>query len=234
MSSGADRCASCGFDSADWNPTDAERTLHHGDELLAEWTAGVASTVEVPVPDPAIDDPVHRLWHRLVAIAAARRDAGDRVPSGTGVVAQVNVSGGGAPKRAVDSAEVGWRGLVGDRQRIRRHHGRPWQALSLWSAQLIDRLAADGHPVTPGATGENLTLDGIDWSTLRAGALVEIGEVRCQLSAAATPCANIGHAFADRDFRRIDHQTHPGWSRWYASVRQPGIVRVGDAVAVVG
>ena len=54
------------------------------------------------------------------------------------------------PKQAVDSAEVGLGGHDGDRQRTRKHHGRPWQALCLWSSEVIADLAAEGHPIGPG------------------------------------------------------------------------------------
>ena len=38
--------------------------------------------------------------------------------------------------------------------------------------------------------------------------------------------------FSDGDFNRMDHERHPGWSRAYAWVREPGTIRSGDAVIV--
>ena len=38
-------------------------------------------------------------------------------------------------------------GIVGDRQGNRQHHGRPWQALCLFSIYVIDDLAACGCKV---------------------------------------------------------------------------------------
>lgn len=176
---------------------------------------------------------VHDLWHHLIDIADGRVTRGDATPADSGTVAQINSSTGGVPKVSVGRATVGRRGLEGDSQAARMHHGRPWQALCLWSADVIDGLRAEGHPIEAGSAGENLTLQGLDWSRLRAGSVLEIGEVRCRLSAAAVPCAKNAQWFSDGDFNRILHTRHPGWSRWYASVLEPGTIRPGDEAVVV-
>lgn len=177
---------------------------------------------------------VHDFWHHLVDIAAIRRALGDATPTQSGDVARLNISDGGVPKRAIDTAVVGRRGLEGDRQAARQHHGRPWQALCLWSADVIDELAAAGHPIGPGDAGENITVRGLDWRVLRAGTILEMGEVRCQLSAPAVPCSKNNRWFSDGDSRRIHHDNNPAWTRWYASVLDGGAVTTGDPVTVVG
>jgi MOSC domain-containing protein YiiM len=55
-------------------------------------------------------------------------------------------------------AEVGAGGVAGDRQAKRRYHGRVWQALSLWSAEVVERLQVDGHSIAPGAAGDAAVL----------------------------------------------------------------------------
>jgi MOSC domain-containing protein YiiM len=126
--------------------------------------------------------------------------------------------------------------VEGDVQAARVHHGRPWQALCLWSAEVIDAFAADGHPIAFGSAGENVTIAGLDWAMLRAGTIIELGSgpdaVRCQLSAPATPCTKNAQWFTDRDIWRIDHDRHPDQTRWYASVLRPGTVSAGDPVVV--
>jgi len=174
----------------------------------------------------------HDLMHHLADIAGIRRYLGDTVGPLAGVVAQINAGGGGVPKLAKSAAVVGPAGVEGDRQATRRHHGRPWQALCLYSADVIDALAAEGHPITPGAVGENLTLSGVDWSELRAGLIVTLGEVRLRLSAPAAPCTKTSGSFVDRDHMRMAHERHPGWSRWYASVLQSGTIMPGDIVVI--
>ena len=49
----------------------------------------------------------------------------------------------------------------------------------------------------------------------------------------AAPCSKNAGWFADRDFRRMSEERHPGWSRWYARVLVGGDVTTGDAVVVV-
>ena len=47
----------------------------------------------------------------------------------------------------------------------------------LATLRLVDRviaetLNAEGHPIYPGAAGENITVEGIDWSALRPGTVM--------------------------------------------------------------
>lgn len=123
--------------------------------------------------------------------------------------------------------EVTWGGVVGDRQATRRHHGRPWQALSLWSGEVIAALAAAGHPVTPGSAGENITLTGLDWSRVVPGARLRLGTVCAEVSAYAIPCKQIAGSFADGRFARIHHRFGPV-SRVYATVLEPGSISLDD------
>jgi MOSC domain-containing protein YiiM len=145
-------------------------------------------------------------------------------------VARVNVSGGGVPKRPVGGAGIGWRGLDGDRQADTKHHGRPFQAVCLWSSEVIAELASAGHRIQPGSAGENLTISGLDWTSLRSGTRLLVGTAVVELSYPAVPCQKQTRWFADGDFGRISHDQNPQWARWYGWVRRPGVVRVGDAV----
>jgi len=148
-------------------------------------------------------------------------------------VAQINVSSGGVPKRPVGSARVTVDGVEGDRQRDRRHHGGPERAVCLYPLELIEALRAEGHPIAPGLIGENLTVRGLDWSTVVPGAHLRVGaDVLLQITRYAGPCANIAAAFADGDYARVSHARHPGWSRLCARVRRGGLVTVGDAVCL--
>lgn len=175
---------------------------------------------------------VHDLTHHLSDVGRGLHLLGAGAPTQEGTVAQLNVGGGGVPKRPVEVAEVGDRGLVGDRQADRRNHGRPLQALCLWSSEVIEALQAEGHPIHPGAAGENVTISGVDWPSLRTGVQLLLGDVLAEVSAYATPCAKNAGWFRARDFNRMLHDRHPGWSRVYAWVREPGTIRAGDPVVV--
>jgi hypothetical protein len=151
--------------------------------------------------------------------------------SAAGLVEQINVSGGGVPKMPVTAAAVTTDGLDGDSQRDRKHHGRPFQAVCLWSGDVIDELASAGHPLAPGSAGENLTLRGLPWPDLRPGALLRIGDrLLVELSFDATPCHNQAKWFSDGDYERISYDANPQWVRWYGWVREEGVVHQGDPV----
>ena len=152
----------------------------------------------------------------------------------TARVIQVNVNpAGGVPKQRTPSAEVSSTGVAGDKQRNRRFHGGPRRAVSLYSYEHIQALRAEGHPIAPGSTGENLSISGLDWPALQVGDRLRIGErVRLEITGYAAPCTNIVESFAGGAITRISQKVHPGWSRLYARVLEAGLVREGDAVAL--
>lgn len=208
---------------------------------LASATLGVLTPeqIETVVPEghsasgtigTVIRQLAHAVLHQQAEIARTRHLLGDGVDIGSGLVIQVSGSKGGLPKTPLLLAQVDNTGVEGDRQATRRHHGAPVQALCLFSAEVIDEFAAQGHPVTYGATGENLTIRGLDWSKLRAGLELEIGGVTCRLTAPAVPCSQNSPWFTDGDFSRLSHTKHPGHSRWYASVVRGGTIQASDQV----
>ena len=144
---------------------------------------------------------------------------------------QINASGGGVPKLPLLQAEISTDGLEGDRQEDLRHHGGPDRALCLYSLERILALQNEGHPIIPGAAGENLTLTGLDWGEVRPGLILRLGaRAVIEIVSFTEPCGKIRGLFSDGDVDRISQAVHPGWSRVYARVRLPGRIRVGDAV----
>ena len=49
----------------------------------------------------------------------------------------------------------------------------------------------------------------------------------------AVPCRHLAPFFTDGDFRRINADDHPGFSRAYAFVVSPGHVARGDAAVLL-
>src|SRR5688572_8649807 len=149
-----------------------------------------------------------------------------------GRVVQINVNpDGGVPKQRVPSAVVTVGGVAGDKQRLRRFHGGPTRAVSLYSYEHIQALQTEGHAIVPGSTGENLTIGGLDWASLQAGTRLRIGErLLIEITGYAAPCSNIAGSFNDGVFKRISHKVNPGWSRLYARVLEEGVVCEGDLV----
>ncbi len=154
--------------------------------------------------------------------------------SETGRIFQINISEGGVPKRAVHSAQVETLGVAGDKHRDTKNHGGPDKAVVLYSLEKILALQAEGNPIYPGSTGENITLTGLDWETVVPGTRICLGDsVVLEVTVYTTPCQNIVESFADGNMNRILQKKYPGWSRVCARVLQTGEVRIGDKVSVV-
>lgn len=149
------------------------------------------------------------------------------------MIFQLNLSNGGVPKLAVREAMLTPKGLEGDRQRVLRYHGGPARALCLYALERVLELQAEGHPIFPGAVGENLTLVGLDWSSLTPGARLALGEeALVEVTSYTSPCKRIAASFRGGDFKRISQKLRPGHSRLYARVLRPGRLAVGDSVRV--
>ena len=151
-----------------------------------------------------------------------------------GTIAQINASDGGVPKLPIPEAEVGERGITVDRQADLVHHGKPDQALCLFSLEVIEALQAEGHPIAAGSSGENITVSGLDWASLVPGMRLRLGaEVLIELTAYTTPCKLNAQWFSDGDFNAINVKLHPHRSRLYARVLETGTVRQGDPISVL-
>lgn len=154
-------------------------------------------------------------------------------PNNSGRVVSINVSDGGVPKLPVPAAHITRDGVAGDRQRDLRHHGGPERAVSLFSLEVIHRLQQEGHPISPGAAGENLTITGLDWPSLTPGArLTFSGGVVLELASYCAPCKTIREAFTENNFGRINQKTNPGESRLYARVIHEGAITTNETITV--
>src|SRR5258708_21548018 len=120
--------------------------------------------------------PVSRRGARVQSRGASRRSP--RRPGVNGRIVQISVSPGGVPKTAVAAARVTTLGLEGDAHRDREHHGGPERAVCLYAMEAIDKLRAEGHAIAPGAIGDNVTVQGLEWSAIMsAGRLRPADEV---------------------------------------------------------
>jgi MOSC domain-containing protein YiiM len=182
----------------------------------------------------AAEDLIDRVKRAALGDAPAPRVA-EGAPGTAGRVFQINLSDGGVPKLPVAEARVTANGIAGDRQKHTVFHGGPERAVSLFSLEVIERLRAEGHPVGPGSTGENVTVAGVDWRLLAPGSRLALGdEVVLEITSYAAPCGSIRASFAGGRFKRISQKVNPGESRLYARVLREGRVRAGDAARVLG
>lgn len=126
-------------------------------------------------------------------------------------------------------------GLDGDVQADRRVHGGPEKALHHYPAQHYARLAAHypaiAAALAPGSLGENLSLDGLDETTVCVGDIYTLGECRIQVSQPRSPCWKINHKFSEPGLSRfIADQSLTGW---YYRVLASGTVQLDDRLKLI-
>lgn len=157
-----------------------------------------------------------------------------------GKVIQVNISPGGVPKRAISEGRLTSEGFDGDSWNHPQYHGGPLKAVLLMSVEVLDDLRSKGFPVFEGATGENLTTEGLDYSQLRVGDRLRAGEALIEITRTRRPCDTLRiygaefHAAIYDERVRSGDATSPMWGRsgLYAKVLEPGIVRPNDIIGV--
>src|SRR6476660_5238282 len=124
--------------------------------------------------------------------------------SQTGKLASINLSSGGVPKKSVTVAQVSVSGLVGDAHNDTEGHGGPERAVCIYSLERIHALQGEGHPIQVGTAGENLTVEGIDWSLVEPGTRFTVGDgVELEVASYTNPCKTIKASFVDGKFVRI-------------------------------
>ena len=158
------------------------------------------------------------LMHRLIAVSS-------------GVATPIATKSGltGHFKAAQPSVRIGTFGVAGDEIVDKQNHGGPEQAIYLlgeadrawWEADL-------GKPVPPGFMGENLLIDGMASCDLALGDILELGEVRLQITAPRVPCVTFAARVGDpQAIRRFATSRHPGA---YARVLRGGDLIPGQTI----
>lgn len=159
-----------------------------------------------------------------------------------GTVLAVCVGPGGIPKHAVDAAFVSKSGLEGDRQRMRMHGGEN-RAVCLFSIEDYRSLQKDHVACEPpGAFGENVLTEGLDYTRLSAGDELVIGDAAAIEASSSDASAELLR-IAIHDVREpcgtlksVDKRFPDlmlGRSGFVCRVVTPGIVRAGMTIARV-
>jgi MOSC domain-containing protein YiiM len=112
-------------------------------------------------------------------------------------------------------------------------HGGPERALCLFSFDIILKLQTEGHPVFPGALGENITISGLRWESVVLGVRLRTNRgVRILITSFTSRCRTIENYFKEMQYRRILQKINPGWSRVYVEVLQDGMLKIGDSIRI--
>jgi MOSC domain-containing protein YiiM len=139
----------------------------------------------------------------------------------------------GLPKLAVPEARLTPAGVEGDFNRYRHEEKSddPRMAILLLPVETIEELAKEGWPVRPGDLGENITSEGLSYTTFSVGRRFRVGGARLEITKPCDPCDNlyllpyVGPARGPEFMKTL-----LGRRGWYARVLEPGVVRPGDAI----
>lgn len=121
-------------------------------------------------------------------------------------------------------------GLHGDRQVDRMHHGGPWRAVLMYSADHYPRWRAEWgrRDITAGAFGENLTVQGIDEGTACLGDQFEIGEALLEVTSPRAPCETLARRHGMKELVKVIRHNHR--HGWYLRVLRTGWIEAGQEV----
>ncbi|MEP7116655.1 MAG: MOSC domain-containing protein [Acidobacteriota bacterium] len=122
--------------------------------------------------------------------------------------------------------------LVGDDQADRTVHGGPDKAVYAYAVEDYAYWAErETFAVYPGLFGENLTTEGIDLSSARAGDRWRVGTTLLEVAQPRLPCYKLGIRVDDNTFlKRFQAAHRPGA---YFRIITAGVITAGDSVAVV-
>jgi molybdopterin-guanine dinucleotide biosynthesis protein A len=141
-------------------------------------------------------------------------------------IVSINVSPGGIPKRPVDAAMVTDAGLAGDGHDHAKHDS-PLFAVSLIDVEDLDDLEAEGFDVFPGATGENVTVRGLQVDDLEIGDRLNFsGGVELELTKKRKPCYVL-----DAIDPRLK-EVIVGRCGFLAKVLAPGPLQTGETIEI--
>ena len=120
-------------------------------------------------------------------------------------------------------------GIPGDVICDTKHHGGPDQAIYIYGAADYQWWSqALGRELEPGTFGENLTISKLESAALRVGDILQIGEVRLQVTSPRMPCVTLAARMGEATFKQqFQKAERPGL---YCRVLQGGQVQVGEPV----
>ncbi len=124
-------------------------------------------------------------------------------------------------------------GLVGDRQADLTVHGGPTKAIYAYFAEHYDfwRQELNEADLSFGAFGENLTLSGLDESTVHVGDRFRIGTADLVVTEPRVPCYKLNVRFGRKDV--VKRFLASGRSGVYFGVEKEGMIETGNEVHLI-
>ena len=128
---------------------------------------------------------------------------------------------------------TGHEGLSGDSQVNRKVHGGPERALLLYCAAHYPKWRAEwgSKDRGPGGFGENLTVSGLDETTVCVGDMFQVGDLRLEVSGPREPCLNLVRRHRRPEL--IDRVMATGRSGWYVRVLNEGWLEKGLPITLL-
>ena len=142
----------------------------------------------------------------------------------------------GLPKIPVEKVMISKWGLDGDYNRFRKQKKKndADMAVMILSIDVLDALNNEGWPVRPGDLGENLTLSNIEYSIIKIGDRINIGEVSLEISLICDPCTNLNNLpYVGKEKSTSFIKTLMKRRGWYARVLKSGEISVGDSATLI-
>ena len=130
----------------------------------------------------------------------------------------------GVQKHLITEANIvcDW-GIEGDA------HGGKWhRQISLLSKEKVDAFKAKGADIHPGSFGENLIVEGIDFSSMPVGTRFVIGDVVLEMTQIGKQC----HSHCE--IYKIMGECIMPKEGVFAKVIQGGTIRTGDELTIIG
>lgn len=143
------------------------------------------------------------------------------------IVLSINISKGGIPKLPVNSIRITSAGLEGDGHNHEKHC-TPMQAVCLQDVERLEELSRQGYSLSPGTTGENLTVRNLNINGLPLGTVLQFsGGVVMEVSKVRKPCYVMDSIHAQL---KIDALGRHGM---YARVIKEGLLTTGETIEVI-
>ncbi len=123
--------------------------------------------------------------------------------------------------------------LEGNAQADTKNHGRPEQAILMYSASHYPTWQAElgRQDIDCGGFGENFTVEGLSEQTVCTGDIYVIGAAKLQVTGPRYPCWKIERRWHRAGLTACVAET--GRTGWYCRVLQEGMIEPGASITLV-